>query len=500
MANAVEAGWHGHDYQARFFWIHASALRDPEKAYVVEVAYEADGPKAFDDVVVRYDPPRVSMNAYRVAVDYHQIKYHVTQGGSFGYEDLIDPEFIGATTFSVLERLKQAKATAPAHSAFTLVTVDALKNDDPLGKILSTKDFSLRMDRLFDGTSDRSAMGKVRKLWREHLKLPGDEELKAVLEGLHITSSQRSLEQLRHEVNLHFRLVGLVACNNTVEFRFDAAARALKSSGRNTFTRADFEALCREEGWVRSAQDDNYLNVAVRSFGDGPGNRLDAKPENTLSLQHLFDERHAHSQQDWVAVVQPKVVEFLKGVRQRTAEVRLFLDAHASIAFLAGSVLGLKSAVKVELIQKGRTGVAAWRADDRASGSSARITIERIGSGEEAALVVSLARPALRDARQYIEQMLPAVGVLVHLEPQGAAGPSSVAGGEHAAALADQASDTLAGLGLKRGLPLHVFAAAPNGFMFFMGQHRDALGPVILYEYDFEVTAHGSYTPAYTIR
>lgn len=500
MANAVEAGWHGHDYQARFFWIHASALRDPEKAYVVEVSYEADGPKAFDDVIVRYDPPRVSMSAHRVAVDYHQIKYHVTQGGSFGYEDLVDPAFIGATSFSVLQRLKQAKTTAPVHSAFTLVTVDALKNDDPLGKILSTKDFSLRRDKLFDGTTDRSAMGKVRKLWREHLKLSSDDELASILDGFHITASQRSLEQLRHEVNLHFRLVGLVACNDTVEFRFDAAARALKSSGRNIFTRADFEALCREEGWIRSAHDDKYLNVAIRSFGDGPGNRLDATPQNTLSLQHLFDERHARSQQDWAAVVQPKVVEFLKGARQRAAEVRLFLDAHASIAFLAGSVLGLKCGVKVELIQKGRTGVMAWRADDGASGSPARVTIERIGSGEEAALVVSLARPALRDARQYIERTLPSVGVLVHLEPQGAAGPCSVAGGEHAAELADQASATLASLGLERGLPLHVFAAAPNGFMFFMGQHRDALGPVILYEFDFEATTHGSYTPAYTIR
>lgn len=500
MANSVEAGWHGHDYQARFFWIHASALRDPEKTYVVEVSYEADGPKAFDDVVVRYDPPRVSMSAKRVAVDYHQIKYHVTKAGSFGYKDLIDPAFIGATSHSVLQRLQQAKATAPAQSAFTLVTVDAVKADDPLGQILSNKDFSLRKDKLFDETTDRSAMGKVRKLWREHLKLSSDQDLEAVLEGFHITTSHRSLQDLRHEVNLHFRLVGLVSCHDTVEFRFDATARALKSSGRNSFTRADFETLCREEGWIRSAHDDKHLNVAIRSFGDGPGNRLDATPENTLSLQHLFDERHARSQQDWAAVVQPKVVEFLKGVRQRAAEVRLFLDAHASIAFLAGTVLGLKSAVKVELVQKGRAGVTVWRADDGATGSSARITVERIGSGDEAALVVSLSRPALSDVRHFIEQTLTNVGTLVHLEPDGTAGPRSVAGGEHAAALADQASATLAGLGLKRGQPLHVFAAAPNGFMFFMGQHRDALGPVILYEFDFEGSTHGSYTPAYTIR
>ncbi|MDX0139122.1 hypothetical protein GHK45_24140 [Sinorhizobium meliloti] len=49
MADAVIANWHGHDYQGRFFWIHASGLRDPEKANVVKVSYEADAPKGFDD-------------------------------------------------------------------------------------------------------------------------------------------------------------------------------------------------------------------------------------------------------------------------------------------------------------------------------------------------------------------------------------------------------------------------------------------------------------------
>ncbi len=60
MANAVEAQWHGHDYQARFFWILAASLRDPQRPDVIEVTYEADGPKAFDDIVVRYDPGRPS--------------------------------------------------------------------------------------------------------------------------------------------------------------------------------------------------------------------------------------------------------------------------------------------------------------------------------------------------------------------------------------------------------------------------------------------------------
>ena len=56
MANSVVPRWHGDNYQARIFWENALNLLD-DASCVVEVTFEADGPKAFDDVVVRYDPP-----------------------------------------------------------------------------------------------------------------------------------------------------------------------------------------------------------------------------------------------------------------------------------------------------------------------------------------------------------------------------------------------------------------------------------------------------------
>lgn len=105
MADAVIANWDGHDYQARFFWIHASGLRDPEKPHIVEVSYEADGPKGFDDVVVRYSSGQAGRRSFRVETAHHQVKFHVNQAGRFGYKDLVEPEFIGATSFSILQRL-----------------------------------------------------------------------------------------------------------------------------------------------------------------------------------------------------------------------------------------------------------------------------------------------------------------------------------------------------------------------------------------------------------
>src|SRR3546814_7535722 len=80
---------------------------------------------------------------------------------------------------------------------------------DPLAALISGHDKTLLIERLFDGTTDRSRMGKVRKRWREHLKLATDDELKAVVRGLRVLDGHRSLEELRAEINLKAQVVGV---------------------------------------------------------------------------------------------------------------------------------------------------------------------------------------------------------------------------------------------------------------------------------------------------
>lgn len=499
MANAVEAGWHGHDYQARFFWIKASALRDDDQTHVVEVSYEADGPKAFDDVIVHYHPPRNSSTCpNRIPVDYYQIKFHVCIGGRFGFADLIDPAFIGATTVSVLERLKQAKQTAPPNAAFTLVTTDGVKDGDPLGMIISSVDHSLRLDRLFVG-GDRSKMGKVRKLWRDHLKLTSDAELQDVLDGLHIAANSPSLEQLRETVNLRFRSVGLITCSSTVEFRFDAAARALKTKGLNRFNRKDFDDLCREEGWHRTDPQEEFRNVSLRSFSDGPNDKLDAHPDYSLSLLSHFGERHLQPGVDWTSNIQPIVENFLERIRGGQERIRLFLDVHTSIAFLAGTGLGLKSGLFVEIIQKGRSGPTVWRSDEGTSGPGCMAEVNTIGTGEDVALVVSLSHNAIADVHDYLTKSLPEVGRIIHITPQAGPGQRTVASGAHAASLADEVAKAVKDARIPITASLHIFVTGPNAFTFFLGQHRQAMGRCVLYEYDFNRRVDGSYHPTFRI-
>lgn len=497
MANAVEASWNGHDYQSRYFWHMAAALRDDDQSHVLEVTYEGDGPKGFDDVIVRYRPPgRVtSSHPPHVSADYHQLKFHATQSGRFGYEDLVKPKFIGAESVSILQRLKDAKAEA-GDAGFALVTTDRISDGDPLNELISNVDNTLRLDKLFTGGGDASRMGKVRKLWSEHLSLTTDDELRAVLTGFRIKQHSVSFEDMRNEVNLRFRSVGLMTCTNTTGFTFDSVARDLKRQKRNSLTREAFEQLVTEEGWVRKAAEAPTLNVSIQSFGDILADHLDAAAENTLRLVEHFDGRHLRDGDSWAGTIQPAVSAFLTQMRAKNSRLRLYLDAHTSVAFLAGSTLGLKSGVTVELIQKGRRGSSSWQADDERTGPTANVTTEDIGTGAEIAVAVGLSRDVSQDVREYLAK-LPAVGKLVNITPAAGPGQTAIAGGAHAADIADQVSSAVRRIKRPAGTPVHIFIAAPNAFTFFLGQHRYAMRPCVVYEFDFNNTATGSYQPAF---
>lgn len=501
MADAVMARWHGDNYQARVFWENAFNLLLPNSC-VVEVTFEANGPKAFDDVVVKYDPAVPRGGPERVSAEYHQVKWHVALDGRFGYADLIDPEFIGAKSVSLLERLKQARETAPTSARFAFMTTYRVKDGDPLGTLMSGTDKSLLVERLFDGTTDRSRMGKVRKLWREHLGLESDEELKRVVTGLRILDGHRTLEDLRSEINVKARVVGLLACETASEFRYDELARALKVRQLNGLTRETFLKLCEEEGLLvpTSAAADPFLPIAIRSFLGPAADVVGATPDDTLLLVDQFRERYLRDDLDWQTDIRPQVEGFLLGAVKRSAQLRLILDAHASIAFLAGSVLDLKSGVDVDLIQKGRIGSRTWRASDGTAGSAFTVVERQVGAGREIGLAISVSQSTEAQTSAYVKAHLPDVGRIVSFGLPAGPGGQVVAGGGHAAALAEQISNAVRALKAEDpDVLVHIFAACPNALMFFLGQQHKAMAPCIVYEFDFDRRGNKTYQPSFVI-
>ena len=504
MADAPVARWHGDNYQARVFWENAFNLLLPHTC-VVEVTFEANGPKAFDDVVVKYDPPVARSGAERVSAEYHQIKWHVGTGGRFGYEDFTDPKFIGAQSFSLLERLQQARKTAPASARFTLLTTYRVKDGDPLAALISGNDRTLLIERLFDGTTDRSRMGKVRKRWREHLKLASDDELRTVVRSLRVVDGYRSLEELREQINFKAQAVGVLACNAAdSDFRYDELARQLKVRRLNSLNRESLREFCREEGLLMdgAVAPDSLRPIAIRSFLGPAADIVGAAPEDTLLLTDDFRQRYLQDDREWQRDIRPKVESFLRAAVKKSAKLCLILDAHASIAFLAGAVLDLKSGVQTQLVQKGRVGAKTWQADDgsAANGECFEVAEELLGAGREIAVAISVSQPTTAQAREYVVTQLPDVGKLISFTLPTGPRHQSVTGGEHAAALAEQVSNYVRTLTADDpDTVVHIFAAAPNSMLFYLGQHHQAVAPCIVYEFDFDRRAHKTYQPSFII-
>ena len=501
MANAVVAGWQGHDYQARLFWYYASFLKDTSRSDVIEVSYEADAPKAFDDVVAKYNPPRPGYGSERIAADYFQIKFHVVSGGRFGFEDLVNPEFINAQSTSLLQRLREAQKVALPNSAFILVTTDTIRDGDPLGKIHRNTDGSLDLDKLAFGKTPKSEMGKVRMLWRNHLGLSNDEELDEVLRGFRIEAPSCSLERLRTNANMQFKFVGMTPCETNSDFRYDGLIRTLKGQGKYQFNRAQFEEMCIAEGLLQSTALEEYNAVALRSYRDGPFETLDASPENSLSLLQYFEGRFPAPGMEWVDAIQPVVTDFLEKIRQsqKGKRIRLFLDAHTSIAMLAGKCLGAKSNVAVELVQKGKAATSVWNANDGGEIRPTTVSIEPAGEGQSVAIVLSITRNALPDARDYIAANLPDVGRILHFTPEAGYGFQSISSGAHASDVAEIVARTFGEARVPFKATVHIFSAAPNAVNFFVGQQTDYMGTCIFYEYDFNRQLHASYIPSFRV-
>jgi hypothetical protein len=71
-----------------------------------------------------------------------------------------------------------------------------------------------------------------------------------------------------------------------------------------------------------------------------------------------------------------------------------------------------------------------------------------------------------------------------------------VQNGRHAATLADTAVAAIRKLPAERALRLHLFMSSPVSFAFYLGQRSAPLGPLTLYEFDFEGSNGASYTPS----
>jgi hypothetical protein len=502
MSNAIIPRIFGDDYQACVFWLKACELFQ-EHTNVSKVAYEYDEYKAFDDVVVFYDPYISDEFGNPIEADYYQVKFSVAHGDYFTYEDLTNPSFINASSISFLQRLYQTQQDnmrANRKFRFYLITTKHIHPNDPLKKLISNNGGEIRFKDLSKG-GPKSEMGKLRKVWMEHLHLSSEKELYRVLQPLRIETSSDKLEKKLSILDTNLICSGLKPVEKSKQTHpyFDLIRSLLKKQQKE-FTKKTLQKWCQNEGlWVGFNRPHSSTQIGIRSFYRWAGN-MEHETERMICLGKYFQDRYITDTSKWEEKIVPEVFTFLSSLNPDKM-YDLQLDSHCSIAYLAGYFLDSKSGINIAPVQKSGKGKEVWRPNDLQTEQDYLTWTESetiVDSQDtDVALAISVRHDITADVMHYIQQIsIPASRILsFHVGNRPSA--MAVKDGTHACLLADQIASRVGKRTFEeRQGRLHIFFAGPNGLMFFLGQHGRGFGASTLYEYDFNTRLPGAYQPS----
>lgn len=277
------------------------------------------------------------------------------------------------------------------------------------------------------------------------------------------------------------------------------------------------------------------LRLGIRSRV-GLGHDLEAKAERKLDLVRYFDGRWIRDPALWHEAVLPELRNFLEAAARTGRPLILDLAAHQTLAFAAGRFLEAKSGVSLSVVQRSQAGTDEWPARPgevpegtlwRELESHAREPVEggdprkpaaegeapggplgtESGGGmggretRDMAVALSATHEVLEQVLEYLDEARLPVGRVLHAAVHPEPAPTAVRDGAHALRLAQTLGRAIRSrTPAERRGTLHLFAAAPNGLLLFLGQLAPAFGPVQIYEYDLEGQAHGTYRPTVLLR
>lgn len=494
----VGARTEGDVYQGLFFWRQAAELLRPS-SMVDRVVLEHNEAEGVDDVAVFYRDPGINAGGWMATADYFQLKYHVDNRDCYSSDALIDAAFIKAKS-SLLQRFHAAYTKlSNEHNQFRLHLASnwRWKDDDKLAALLREYDGELPRRFFVDGP--RGDLGKVREQWREHLGLEPDvfadfaKTLRFQLDHFGRRDFKAYVYATLEAAGLRTPGADRAACP------YESLVQQFLMNGPSSFDAETFRELCEREGLMLDSEpsEPRPVSVGVRSFVRF-AERLESEIDELVCVSAQFEGRHPLSGTTWETSAS-QVLGFLgdadRRARLRAAESVIALECHGSLALLAGWELSRNSGVRVAPIQKPNLDV--WRPADGSEASSAAwevTTIQKADDVDDLAVCLSVTHDVQADVEEYLSSAdSPPVGRVLVLSPEGGPSPQSIRGADHAYHLAVQMPSLLASARTKRSARAHIFFACPNALMFFIGQQREALGRVALYEFDFGLERDGSY-------
>jgi hypothetical protein len=497
--HAIGARLEGDNYQHRFFWYQAAQLLLP-RSVVARVVLECDGASGMDDVAVFYAAPGIAAGARPVEADYFQVKYHVDQRDAYAADRLVASGPSGKR--SLLARIGDAyHAVKGKHAAYrlTLLSNWDWSADDPLRAQIYDTDGALRAGLL--AARGRSALAKIRAQWRAHLGMKA-EEFDDFAGRLRLALNYLSRAGLAEALSDRLALAGLIPLDRTVSCSpYDDLAQKLIMNRTNDFTRDTFKDLCARERLLADVPAPRKPRLGVRSFLRS-AEAMESETDAFVCVAKDFDGRAPRTASAWTDDVRPAVARFLGEsiARLRSEPHELLLDCHQTLAFLAGYELDPKGGAIAFPVQKGPSGAVVWKpsAESVEATEAWKTNVDESDDPADPDLVLALSvtKNVAVDVATFRKASPLNARALVRVVPNEGIGARSVKGADHAVALADALQNVI--LDVRKRLSakgrLHIFAAAPNALLFFLGQRARPLGPITLYEFDFEGTRGGSYT------
>lgn len=496
MANNVLARQAGDDYQAKFFWLHASRLNIPHTC-VKQVAWEMNGTFGFDDVVVYYDPASKDPSGGDVIQECYQVKFHVDHKRGFTWESLMEPEFIGNKTESILQRLYKNYENDPAsfkNKRYILVNSWGLDYRNQLSILLGNNG-GIRLSVLFKG-GENSVNGKIRKEWKEHLGISSDDVLSEVLSTLRIKHSSDDESRLKENLNNHLLISGLETIPaDQRSGKYNDLIRNLHAAGRNIFTKDELMEICKQEKlYVGIKEAENlFFKAGVRSFYRGAEN-LHNEVDCIACLLHCFSGRFVLDEYSGMDFINSEIDKLSNLIISAKSPVLLNLDTHLSIAMLLGKNLNPKyGGLDITVVQKTFNGNLMWKPqfENKEMYPSPFWNIDNSNGdekGSDMVLSLSVTHDIRADVSDFATTNLTGIKLNVEAVIQTGVGATSIKDATHAVLALEELIADIRLLKRKHGITgkVHLFMSGPNALAFFLGQRISPLGAVTLYEYDFE--------------
>ena len=494
----VRARTEGDVYQGLFFWRQAAELLRQNRSMVERVDLEHDEASGVDDVAVFYADPGVNAGSSgMVLADYFQLKYHVDNRASYSSTAIIDPSFIRSAS-SMLQRFYDAyKNLSKTRTKFRLHLASnwRWKDDDKLACLLREYDGALP-SKFFDG-GPLSDLGRIREEWRNHLGLD-IEEFVAFARTLRFQLNHFGRRDFKDYVYKTLEAVGLRTPNaDRAACPYESLIQQFIMNGPSSFDEASLRDLCeRERLLIESRPKEPKFTIGIRSFVRF-AERLESEVDELVCVSDQFEGRHPSSEDSW-KISTNRVLGFLSDAERR-AKLRctdcvIALESHGSFALLAGWELSRNSGSRVAPIQK--PGLDVWRPDEEAPVDASWIsrTVDKESMANDVAICLSVTREVYSDVEEFLSSPgAPPIRRIVILTPNSGTSPKSIKDATQAHHLAIQLPGVLNEARTNRRDRVHLFFACPNALMFFIGQQREALGRLSLYEFDFGFEREGSY-------